>query len=241
LLNCCFRRYCEHNPDGGFARCAEPQELSDDEIDRRLEAAAAVAAAAAVTVLPPPSRRRHLRRGVSDAMDVTPVETKVEVEAAVTVLPPPAAVEQAAGVADAMDVTPAESTPRVEVPPVAPVETKVEVEAPAAVEQAAAEAALSSAGTLRSPPPPLAAPSQLTPSLTPLSSPVALPPPSPSMETAAQSLQWIRQAAPSVRTVQPSAAKPRRQTVSSSRYWSRCAACKRMRNVPKSVHDEVRI
>jgi hypothetical protein len=173
-------------------QAAEEVEEVSDTVVTSGEARAAEAAAA-VTVLPPPSRRRHLRRGVADAMDVTPVETKVEVEA------------------------------------------------PAAVEQAAAEAALSSAGTLRSPPPPLAAPSQLTPSLTPLSSPVALPPPSPSMETAAQSLQWIRQAAPSVRTVQPSAAKPRRQTVSISRYWSPCAACKRMRNVPKSVHDEVRI
>jgi hypothetical protein len=32
--------YCENNPDDEYARCEQAQELSDDEIDRRMEEAA---------------------------------------------------------------------------------------------------------------------------------------------------------------------------------------------------------
>ena len=31
-----FRRFCENNPDPNFASCSQPQELSDDEIDKQL-------------------------------------------------------------------------------------------------------------------------------------------------------------------------------------------------------------
>ena len=30
------RRFCENNPDPNFASCSQPQELSDDEIDKQL-------------------------------------------------------------------------------------------------------------------------------------------------------------------------------------------------------------
>ena len=36
LLCCPYRRYCEHNPNKGFASCNIPQELSNDEIDKQL-------------------------------------------------------------------------------------------------------------------------------------------------------------------------------------------------------------
>ena len=31
-----FRRFCENNPDPKFASCSQPQELSDEEIDKQL-------------------------------------------------------------------------------------------------------------------------------------------------------------------------------------------------------------
>jgi len=34
-------------------------------------------------------------------------------------------------------------------------------------------------------------------------------------------------------------ASPKTPTKTSVRFWQACAACKRMRNVPKHVHDEV--
>ena len=63
----------------------------------------------------------------------------------------------------------------------------------------------------------------------------AAPPQSQSMEAAAQALQWIWQTARSVQVVQP-----RPKTIKRFHFWQPCAACKRMRNVPRSVHDEVR-
>jgi hypothetical protein len=72
----------------------------------------------------------------------------------------------------------------------------------------------------------------------PAASPAAAPSPSES------ELQPLPVPPPASRLAQPvsvpSAAQPHPKTVKKLRYWQPCAACNNMRNVPKSVHDEVR-